>query len=148
MLIFDACSPTQLIKDVLASCKYCCQRNVPEASCAVSRWLVQFRQLVGLLSALSAYVWVSVMSMNFITYRYIEWRVCVDPCCPCSFVVLLPEVQKGPILKNWTGFNAHNPTFLRSLCPLVIWSNVTISICRTYCHIPTLPFTSVASTVI
>jgi len=46
MLIFDACSPTQLIKDVLASCKYCCQRNDPEASCAVSSWPVQFRQLV------------------------------------------------------------------------------------------------------
>lgn len=59
ILIFDAHSPTQLIKDVLASCKYCCQRNVPEASCAVSSWPVQFRQLVqrggsrGLHSALS-----------------------------------------------------------------------------------------------
>lgn len=144
MLIFDACSPTQLIKDVLASCKYCCQRNVPEASCAGS---VQAASRVTLSPECLC---VSVCNEYELHYLQIHWVtcVCVDPCCPCSFVVLLPEVQKGPKLKNWTGFKAHNPTFLRSLCSLVIWSNVTISICRTYCHIPTLPFTSVASTVI
>lgn len=120
MLIFDACSPTQLIKDVLASCKYCCQRNVPEASCAVSRWLVQFRQLVGLLSALSAYVWVSVMSMNFITYRYIEWRVCV--LIHAALANLWCSCQRFRKVQNWRTGLGLKPITLHSCVASVLWS--------------------------
>ncbi len=151
MLIFDACSPTQLIKNVLASCKYCCQGNVRGLLCCF--------QMTGLVQAASRValspecLCVSVCNEFELHYPQIHWVTCV---CVCVCVLIHAALahlwcscQRFRKVQNWrTGFNAHNPTFLRSLCPLVIWSNVTFSIYRTYCHIPTPPFTSVASTVI
>lgn len=121
MLIFDACS-TQLIKDALASCKYCCQRNVPEVSCAVSRWLVQFRQLVGLLSALAAYVWVSVMIRASLPADTLsDVCVCVCGLIHAALAHLWCSWQRFRKVQNWrTGWG---------LMPITLHSCVASVLC-------------------
>lgn len=120
---------TQLIKDVLASCKYCCQRNVPEASCAVSSWPVQFRQLVQrggnrrvTLSpvCVCVCVWASVMSMNYITYRYIEWRMCV--LIHAALAQLWCSCQRFRKVQNWKTGQGLMPITLHSWLASVLWS--------------------------
>lgn len=66
--------------------------------------------------------------------------VCVHLCCPCAIVVLLPEVQKAPELKDWIWFNAR--TFLHSLCSLkkcdllhLPHAESTVYISEVYCNI-------------